>query len=921
MPGVIGRDADLRQAAAYLETIRDGPASLLVNGEPGAGKTTLWEYIVGLARSEGFRVLQARGSQSDSALTFGGLTDLFAEVTDGELAGLPPQQRRALAAALLRADDATGQHDRRAVSAAALTLLGHLSGDSPVLIAVDDIHWCDRPSARIVEYVVRRLGRERVGVLCSQREPGPRRVRLDLSGPQWRERARVVDLTPLDDDTIGRIAHDSAAASGRTLSLRQTRHICALAGGNPLFAVELARTPHPERLPTTLRELVYARVRSFPSRTRELLLLIATLRQPTLPQVADADGSPVDATFAALEGAADSGVLLPLTVSAVLRFGHPLFAAGVRALAARSARRGAHLQAALVAHDPEERAWHLALAATGPDDALARQLDDAGERARDRGAPEAACELIQHAVRLTPARQPDDIFRRAVTVAELQFQAGEIPTARDALEELLATAHTDHQRARVLRLLGEMAYHQDSFADAIAPLTEALELDPDPDSRAHLLVHLSYVIVSVGGFQDGAAHAAAAVNLVDQVRSPGLRASILATSVIAGYLIGDPIDEDRVSRALDFEDPNYPIVMALRPSLIVGHLRLYEGRLTEAEHLLSAARTEALERGNESDLVVVATSLAWAYWWHNDLTAAAALTMEAVEVADRLQSEPGRCITHAYSAVRHAFAGQLEVARDHAHIALQVAETSGFAVGRLWAWWALVATGIQTAEPRAATTAVEGLLGVVDALGLATPVRVMALADAIEALIGSGDLERASRYIEILEESATRTSTEWALMQAHRCRAQHLAALGNLDDSWKEMTEALDHADTHELVVETARTRLAAGQIARRRRQKREAQRLLQLAHATFATGGASGFAAIALAELQRVMSRTSAHGQLTPTELRVAELAAAGLTNRQVASRLNISPKTVESNLARVYRKLSIASRAELGAHFGPMT
>jgi len=918
MPTVIGRDGELRQAAAYLERIKGGPASLLVNGDPGVGKTTLWETVVADAQREGFRVLQASGSQADSGLTFSGLTDLFAEVTDAELEDLPPQQRTALAAALLRSDLEAVTHDRRAVSAATLTLLRLMSATSPVLLAIDDLQWCDRPTARIVEYVVRRLDHDRVGVLCSQREPDSAGGRRGLAETLRRGLADVLELAPLDDDAIGKIARASAAAGGQALSLRQVHHICGLAGGNPLFAVELARAPHPEGLPTTLRELVNARVRSFPSWTRSLLLLVATMRQPTVPQVAGAAGSAVDDTFVALEAAADNGVLLPLTVSAAVRFGHPLYAAGVRALAARSARRRAHLQAAQVVHDPEERVWHLALAATGPDDGLARQLDHAGERAMARGAPEAACELTLHALRLTPADQAEATFRRAVTVAELQFQAGEIPAARDALEELLAAARTDHQRARVLRLLGELQYHQDNFADAIPPFTEALELDPNPDNRGHLLVHLAYVAVSVGGFDDGARHAAAALELAERVQSRGLRASILATSAIAEYLIGNPVDEPRVRRALDLEDPNYPIVMTLRPSLIAGHLRLYEGRLTEAIELLSAARAEALERGNETDVIVVAVTLAWAHWWRGDLTMAGALTREAAEVADRLLSEPGRCMTHAYGAVQHAFSGDLETAHSYADRALRLAETIGFGTSRLWAWWAMVVADIQVGDPGAAQTAVEGLLSAVDALGLPTPVRVMALADAIEVLIGAGDLDRAATYIDILEEAATRTGTEWAIMQAHRCRAQHLAASGDLDGAWDQTTEALGHADTHELVIETARTCLVAGQIARRRRRKREAEGLLERALASFVAGGAAGFAALAQAELGRVIPAASAPGELTPTELRVAQLAAAGLTNRQVGSRLNISPKTVEANLARVYRKLHIASRAELGAHFG---
>jgi DNA-binding CsgD family transcriptional regulator len=918
---IAGRDRELREGVALLEEIERGPRSILVTGPAGIGKTTVVAALTDHAAGCGFRVLSARAAQSESTLAFGGLTDLLASVPDAVLDVLPAPQRSALLAALLRAGPEDGRHDRRAVAAGTLSLFRVLAAETPVLVVVDDLQWMDAPTARILNYVGRRLGDDRIALLASRRvdDSSDEPPGLVVDGPDGR--ALLLVLGPLDEVTTGQLVRRAAEGAGHRLTMRQCRRLTDLAAGNPLFAYELARSrfaAEAMRLPPTMRQLVETHLGALSGETRELLLLAATVREPSVPLVASAAGVSVEQAQLGLEKAADVGVLDPLEDPGSVAFSHPLYRAGVLASTPAAVRRAAHRDAASVTVDAEDREGHLALATTSPNAVLAARLDAAADHALARGAPEAAADLARHALRLTPPDDRDGAYAREVTIAELAFHAGDIAPARHSLVALVERPAPPRLRARALRALGEVESHQDSHLDAIRRFSEALGLDPSPEAQGHLRAHLAYSTVSNGDFEGARRHALAGLGVVEGIRSPSRRAVVQAVAAITGYLVGEPLDEDLVRSALVGEDPNEPLTMSLRPSLIVGHLRLYTGRLSEAIDVLEQARATATAFGNESDLVVVSGTLAWAHCWAGHLARARVYADEALAVASRLESVPGRCVAASYGGVPYAFLGEVDQAESLAAEGLELAETTGFGTGRMWASWALIVAALGADRPAQAAPVVEALLGVVDQLGLVTPVRVMALADAVEVLIRLGDRDRAARYQTVLEEAAVRTSNVWAQMQAHRCAAMNAAAGGDLDKAWQEVGEALRFIDKHELALESARTRLVAGQIARRRRQRREARTHIEEALATFASSGAAAWTAVAEAELER----TAPHGRdplrLTPTEARVARLAADGLTNRAVAAHLNISPKTVEANLVRIYRKLGIHSRAELGANLG---
>jgi hypothetical protein len=532
-----GRDAELRQGEALLAEIERGPRSMLVTGPAGIGKTTVWEALTEVAADRGFRVLSARAAQSEAMLGFGGLTDLLTRVPDDALEILPPPQRSAVRAAVLRATG-NGRHDRRAVAAGTLTLLRALATEAPVLVAVDDLQWIDLPTGRILDYVARRLRDERVALLASVRtdDTSMPAASLVVEGPA--ERSSVLTLAGLDDATIEELVSSVAEGNGHRLTMRRRRRLTNLAAGNPLFARELARTPATadrERLPATVRQLVEARIGALPQQAKDLLLLAAILREPTVPLVAMAAGTRSDEAQQSLEATADAGVLDRVDGSRRLTFSHPLYRTGIRETTSAAGQRSAHRRAASVVVDPEERAGHLALATTGPDAGLAAQLDKAADNALARGAPETATELARHALRLTPPADRNHEFARKVTIAGLEFHAGEIAVARQSLEALAQQPAPPRLRARALRVLGELESHQDGHAAAIRRFSEALALDSSPSSQGHLRPQLAYSTISDGDFEGARRHALAGLALADRIRSPARRAVVFAVAAITGF--------------------------------------------------------------------------------------------------------------------------------------------------------------------------------------------------------------------------------------------------------------------------------------------------------------------------------------------------------------------------------------------------
>ncbi len=639
---VAGRDQELEAASAFLEAMVRGPAGLVYAGEPGIGKTTLWMETIARARERSVTVLSARPVLAEARFAFAGLGDLLEPVAGDLLSRLPEPQRRALAVTLLREDPGSRRLDQRAAGAATIGILRELARTAPVLVAVDDLQWLDRPSARVLEFAARRLERLPVGLLgCERTGAGPK-PRLELEHALPEGVVRRVLLGPLDVAALDQIV---AARLGRTPPRRILGRIGQVAGGNPFLAVEITRAlpdyPGPGLavlpLPDNLRELVAARVRALPEQVRHALLPVAVLRSATVELVAAGMGGTVSASRRALDQAAAAGIVE--VVDSHVRFTHPLFAAAMYSSAEARDRRHAHRRLAGAVDDVEERAWHLAFAAEGADAQLATVLDAAAEHARARGAPETACELTEQALRLTPPGQVAEAQQRSIQAAEYHYHAGEPRRARDLLNAVLKQEPVSHMRAEALRLLGEILYHEQSFSEAVQLFGQALEHGGNDAALASAIeLHLTYATNAAGDFAGAERHARRALAMAEQVGDQPRLAEALAVSAIVGCMLGRGLDEAAVDRAIMLEDQQRQTSVEMRPSLIAGLLMLYDGRLERACQLLGDLRQRILDRGEESDLPYVSACLGWAQCWRGDLGAAERYADEALETTSRTRS-------------------------------------------------------------------------------------------------------------------------------------------------------------------------------------------------------------------------------------------------------------------------------------------
>jgi predicted ATPase len=479
---LIGRQEELSRLAGFLANLAAGPRALLLEGEAGIGKTALWQAGLADAQGCGQRTLSCRPAGAEVKLSFAALGDLLAGALQEALPALPGPQRRALEAALLLAEPEGEPPDQRAIGLGLLNVLRTLSLAGPVLVAVDDAHWLDQPSAAALGFALRRLATEPVGVLATVRLAGgePPSVALDRWLPAERLRVGPLSLAAVHELLRTRLG----ASPSRPTLVR----LHEAAGGSPFFALELGRAlleqgrePAPDEplpVPAGLRALVRARLARLPASERQSLLAVAALSRPTVALAAAAAGRG-ERGWADLERAARAGVIA--YEGDRVGFVHPLFASTVYAEASPSQRRRLHRSLAELVTDGEERARHLALAADGPDLEVAATLDEAAATAHLRGAPGAAAALCEQAQALTPGDRSGERRRRSMEAASYHLLAGDTSRARVLLEGAVSSVAPGPERARLLQRLGQVHYHEDSWATAEELLARALaEAEDNP---------------------------------------------------------------------------------------------------------------------------------------------------------------------------------------------------------------------------------------------------------------------------------------------------------------------------------------------------------------------------------------------------------------------------------------------------------
>jgi len=899
---IVGRDVEVASVRAFVEGAAERPAALVLEGEPGVGKSTLWTAGVEHARAAGFQALVSRPAEAERELLHVALGDLFEGAAEEVLPELPAPRRRALELALLHADRGDEGVDARALGVAVHSALELLSDERPVLVAIDDVQWLDPASARVLACALRRVGEANLLLLLTRR-PGEGSFEpavQEALGPGRVDRVRVL---PLSVGALQRVLHTRlGTAFPRPLLVR----LHESSGGTPFSAPELARAlaaeppadpTEPLPVPESLEGLTRERIAGLGGETRAALAVVAA-------GVAD---EALEPAFAARVLEARRGVVT---------FTHPLLASGLYGDLTPPERERAHgILAGLVA-DPLARARHLALATGAPDAEVAAAVEDAAAVAAGQAANVAAAELATHAVRLTPPGESTDRHRREVAAIRLHLLAGDAGRARADAEGLLAGPLSPRQRAGVLVALSDVE-DTGSQERAIALRKEALAgVVAAPAAQASIHTWLAGRVRVTEGLSAAEAHARTALGLADQVGDDGLRAGALSVLSVLRFNAGATEAVDLARQALEAAAASGRPEQCDEASLGLAHTLVWSFQYDRARELLESLCGELSVRDE------VATSAA--LWYLSLVELGAGRLAKAAEHADR-QREIGQLYATddrenplAIWVVARVAAHRGELDRARALAERSRALAAGqpqIVAGQEGVLGLVAAWSGRAAEAVRHFSAADELRH--DA-GVRAPGTYWWRADQAEALLAVDEVDGAVALLEPWEADATRLGLDWALAQVTRCRGLVAAARGDVDEGEAVLEEAVAR---HEAVGDPfgqARALLALGALRRRGRQKRAAREAIDLSVEAFDAIGAAGWAARARAELGGIGGRVREPG-LTPAERRVAALVAEGHTNREVAAALFLGERTVETHLSHVYAKLGVRSRAELARTYRP--
>jgi DNA-binding CsgD family transcriptional regulator len=902
--GLLGRRNECQTLDMLLEAVRGGESrALVVRGEAGVGKTALLQYTIDSASQ--LRVVRAVGVESEMELAFAGLQQLCAPMLD-RIERLPGPQRDALATAFgLTAGDTP---DRFLVGLATLGLLSEVAGDRPLLCVVDDAQWLDRASAQALGLVARRLVAESVALVFAVRVPSeeqelarlPELVVEGLRDGDARALLGSVIRGPLDDHVRDRIVAETRGNPLALLELPRGLTPAELAGGFGL--------PHAPPLAGRIEDSFQRRLASLPAGTRQLLLVAAAepAGEPVLVwRAADRLGIGVEeATPAVAAGLLEFG--------ARVRFRHPLVRSAVyRAAPPEDCRRvhEALAQATDPDVDPDRRAWHRAQAAPGPDENVAAELERSAGRAQRRGGVAAAAAFLARATELTP--DPARRAQRALAAAQSKHDAGAPGPALELLGTAEAGTLDEVQRARVDVLRAQIAFASSRGNDAPPLLLEAAKrLEPlDVTLARETYLEAFSAAIFAGRLASGVglravAEAARAAPRPHSPRPADLLLDGLALLVTEGHAGGVPVlkralmafrgghvstDEElrwlwltsRVAMKL-WDDESWYVLstravqlardvgtLTVLPHALTLHagIQIFAGEFATAEALRDETREVTAAIG-APDVAYIRLILAG---WRGQQAEMPQL-IEATE-RDAIARGEGRTIGAADYAAAVLYNG-LGRYTDGLAAARRSSEHPEELVFATWGWFELV-----------------------------------------EAATRSGKSDLAADALGQLSEATRAAGTDWSLgVEAHS------RALLSEDEVAEDLyREAIERLARTRVRAWLARAHLVYGEWLRRQRRRLDAREQLRTAHDMLAAMGAEGFAGRAARELlatgetaRRVTAET--RSGLTAQEAQIARLARDGLSNPEIGARLFISPRTVEYHLHKVFGKLNISSRTELG-------
>ncbi|MFF7888784.1 AAA family ATPase [Streptomyces sp. NPDC020794] len=911
LPDLVGRQRECAALDDLLAGLRGGGSRVLVlRGEAGIGKSVLLAYVA--AQASRVKVTWAHGIEADMELPYASLHQLCTPFLD-ELDNLPGPQRDALRVAFGMA--AGDPPDRFLVGLAVLTLLTRASETRPVLVLVDDAQWLDQVSLQTLEFVARRLLAEDVAMTFAVRDPEGRSA---LSG------LPTLPLEGLDTAAAGRLLE--AAVGGRLEKRVRDRFVAELRG-NPLALLEFSRGRSAAELsyglhsssPPSLQGPVASRVErdfasrlgSLPAATRTLLLIAAAEPVGDARLLVRAAALLKIVPYAAPAKAAG---LIEFGES--VRFRHPLVRSAVYHGAEPEERRAVHRALAEATDpvlDPDRRAWHAAQAADGPDEEVAAGLEQAADRARQRGGIAAEAVLLERAAEVTP--DPRSRGRRALAAAEAHFSAA----APDRATELATVAElcplSTLDRARLMRLRARILFARSRSDEAAPLLLEAaaqFTAAGSPLARETYLEAISATIFAGRVHGPAGARAAAIAARASGAPPSGSEAADLLLDGVAalladGYESGVSALRGALELLAHEELGTREATMRwllLVPVALEAFIH-YAWDLHAWDTLSSRAVRLARDVGALSALPPALIYAGGVHIHYGDFAEAARMIDEADALAAATDHAPHKYATLVLAAWR----GEADVAAEIIDEARDQAEQRGEVslLGAMGYIQGVLFNGLARYEEalEAARTAIEH-----DGFNFTG----LSLVEHVEAATRCGELDQARASLARLIELTRVTDSGWAGGAAARCQA--LLAEG--DEADRLYRNAIEEFGRGGVAVEVARTHLLYGEWLRRSQRRAPAREQLRTAHQMFDGMRAHAFAERARRELlatgEHVKVRENGPvSALTPQESQVAALAADGMTNAKIGAELFISPHTVEWHLRKVYTKLGINSRRAL--------
>jgi DNA-binding CsgD family transcriptional regulator len=902
-----GREVEMARITSLLDEVETRGAALVLRGEPGIGKSRLLNEAAALAHQRHLVVLTATGVQSEARLAFSGLHQLLRPVR-AHIAHLPPTLRVALDAAFGLSEDGTPEHFR--IAMAVLDLLSEVAAEAPLLMIVEDAHWLDRASSDVLAFVARRLESDPVILLAATRD-GYRDALIHAGVPQLR-------LNALDPARAAELLD----ASGQRLSVTVRDRLLHEAAGNPLALIELplssAKLPPGSamagELPLTerLERAFAARVSDLPDETRLLVLIAALIDGEDVNEVLEVgsaiSGSPVGVI--ALEPAVQAAIV-DLDTHTV-RFRHPLMRSAVRQGARVAERRRVHQALARVLEaDPDRRVWHRAALIGGPHEDVAAELEDAGSRARQRGAPGEAFIALRRAAELSGPAQRG---RRLLAAAQLGQEIGEpevvAPLLRDV--ERLEPGPLDRARARWIE---EMVDPQPLTSEARAlALITAAEQAGDAGDR-DLQIDILWLVSFRAWWADLGPTARPA--LVDASRRLG-DAQAADARVFSIYAHADPLGrapEVLARLHVVLADGGYDPADARHYGAVAVAIGAFDLAVEFLSVAVESLRTEGRLGYLVRILVLLGFVAALAADWSVAIPAAEESRRLASEFNEALPLAKAETVISAIAGMR----GDAEVAKTASAKAERIAVSIGAHDTVAVAQLGPVIAALGAAQYADAFRLAERLFNPVDP-AYHPPTACWLIGDLAEAAVHADRVAEGRARVAQVQAEVGETPAIWIAMSLRHARA--VLAEGD-QDAGDRFGEALS-ADLSRWPFQRARILFAHGQWLRRRRRIAESRAPLRAARDTFDTLGCRAWSERARRELRASGESSRRRGpaardQLTAQELQIAQLAAQGLSNREIGERLYLSPRTISTHLYRLFPKLGITARGQLGRALDP--